>query len=123
MEKAGFSKTDLARRIGVVQSRMTDLVNMDSIPPAMKTVVDASQVLGVSLDWLLLGKETPRGDYILKVTAEGLAGMVAEDPPGYAVGSLARKIRQLPEDQQQLLEAQVDTWLAMAREKSRKTSG
>jgi transcriptional regulator with XRE-family HTH domain len=99
MEKAGFSKTDLARRIGVVQSRMTDLVNMDDIPPAMKTVVDASQVLGVSLDWLLLGKESDPSDLV------------------------ARKIRQLPEDQQRLLEAQVDTWLAMARQESRKTSG
>lgn len=93
-----MSQVKLAELLNVRQSTLSDYKSGRTYPSA-DVLVKLATNFNVSLDWLLLGKEP--------------------DP----ASELAGKIRLLPEDQQRLLQAQVDTWLAMAREDSRKTSG
>ena len=103
MDKGGFTGADVARHIGVQKNRISQWLGMTEIPPAMESLVKASQVLGVSLDWLLLGKEA--------------------DP----VDELVRMIRRLSEAEQAEVKGYVEyrltTSVKASQELTRKTSG
>ena len=58
MERKGFiSRSELAKRVGCSQNSMTTYLNKGRVPE-WDILASLAEVLGVSVDWLLLGRES-----------------------------------------------------------------
>lgn len=121
MGKKGMTGADLAREIGVVKSRVYQILDFVSAPPAIETVIRAAEVLGVSLDWLLLGKVDESNSY--QVDQESISLEVAHPVIEYAKqDDLAWMIHQLTPDQQRMVRIQVEALLASNRAETKRGS-
>lgn len=62
MNAKGWNQSEIAKRIGRAQSIVSAMLNAETASlPRAETLVALCQSLGVSADWLLLGRGTPEG--------------------------------------------------------------
>lgn len=91
-KRAGLTQVELASAVRVASSAITAWENDQRLPERSEALLLLSEVLGVSIDYLLKGKSPPGVDWLVEgirnllIDGEGIQrGTFAEPPPVHNV--------------------------------------